>query len=284
MNRPTSVLLLSDDGDRRVREEVDRLRHFFASHDVEVSMASESEARGDPDLVLVLGGDGTFLRAAHRFENANVPILGIRFGTFGYLAELEPGTWEPELERLLAGQARVESWSRIRCRVRPPAGDWQEEGVAVNEVVLSASEVARMVVVDLRIDGEDITRYRGDGMIVATPAGSTGHNLGAGGPLVEPTHRCLLLTPIASHALTYRPLVLAENRRVEWSILETRHGTSITVDGMSTRRLEPGTLVELTVSSQGLQVATVVERSRYRTLRDRLSWGLGPGQVRDGDC
>ncbi len=143
----------------------------------------------------------------------------------------------------------------------------------MNEVVLTAAEVARMLDVVLRIDGEDITRFRGDGVIVATPVGSTAHSLAAGGPIVEPTDRCLIFTPLASQAMTYRPLILRPTRTVELAVIEARHGTSVTIDGGPARPLPTGSVVEIRASDHDVRVASIVDRSRFRTLRERLHWG-----------
>ena len=272
----STVLLLADPRDPRVRSERRRLQRWLEARDVTVLTAPlrpGSRAMARADLVVVLGGDGTFLRAARAIGRHSVPLVGIRFGTFGYLSELEPGQWERGLTRLLGGGGVRESWLRVKCRLRPRHGRARELGVALNEVVVTSSKVAHLVEVNLRIDGEEVTRYRGDGMIVATPVGSTAYSLSAGGPIVDRTDRCLLITPLASHSLTYRPLVLRPNRRIELEILNARHGTSLTIDGQETVALRRGTVVEVKVAEQDLLVASVVDRTRFRTVRERLRWG-----------
>jgi NAD+ kinase len=272
----STVLLLADPRAPRVGAERRRLQRWLEERDVRVLVAPlrpALRAAGEADLVVVLGGDGTFLRAARAVGGRDVPIVGIRFGTFGYLAELEPGKWEPGLARLLGGGGTVESWLRLRCRIHPPRGRVRELGTALNEVVVTASRVAHLVDVNLKIDGEQVTRYRGDGMIVATPVGSTAYSLSAGGPIVDRTDRCLLITPLASHALTYRPLVLRANRKIELEVVKARHGTALTIDGQQTVPLREGTLVEVREAEQDLRVASVVERTRFRTIRERLRWG-----------
>jgi NAD+ kinase len=271
-----SVLLLTDPVDERVSEEAVALQSWLAERGVEVQKVPtqpEGAKCAPMDLGIVLGGDGTFLRASRCLENHSMPLIGMRFGSFGYLAELERDHWQEPLQRLLAGEGSIESWLRLRVRLRRPGQDWIDLGMVLNEVVVTAERIARIVEVGLRIDGEDITRYRGDGVIVATPVGSTAHSLAAGGPIVESTDRNILLTPLASHAMTYRPLVLRPRRSVEMVVLAGRHGTALTIDGQQTLALEEGTLVQLGDAGRDLQVATVVERSRFRTLRERLHWG-----------
>lgn len=272
----STVLLLGDPRDPRVRTERQRVRRWLESRQVRVLTAplrERSREIGLADLVVVLGGDGTFLRAARAIGGLEVPIIGVRFGTFGYLSELEPSGWERGLSKLLAGGGAIESWLRLRCRIKSPRGRARDLGLALNEVVVTASEVAHLVEVNLRIDGEEVTRYRGDGMIVATPVGSTAYSLSAGGPIVDRTDRCLLITPLASHALTYRPLVLRPNRRIEIVVGPARHGTSLTIDGQPAVRLASGSVVEVREADQDLKVASAVERTRFRTVRERLRWG-----------
>lgn len=276
MKPPSSALLLVDPRDSRAREPGRRIARWLAQRGIEVLRARvraripELERAG---LVIVVGGDGTFLRAARAIGRRKVPMIGVRFGTFGYLAELAPEGWEKGLAALLDGGGTVESWLRLRCRLRRPGGAFRDVGLALNEIVVTAAKVARLVEVGLRIDGEDVTRYRGDGMIVATPIGSTAHSMAAGGPIVDRTDRCLLVTPLASQALTYRPLVLRPNRRVELAVLAGRHGTALTIDGQETLPLADGSVVEVREAEHDLAVASVVERTRFRTIRERLHWG-----------
>ncbi|MSR45654.1 MAG: NAD(+)/NADH kinase [Planctomycetes bacterium] len=283
MKPPTSALLLVDGRDPRSLDEAARIGKWLAARSIKVSRTDlQRGARrvGAADLAIALGGDGTFLRAARALRRAAGPLVGVRLGSFGYLAELEPGDWEDELTRLVEGHGNVEKWLRLRVRVRAPGGRVREFGPVLNEAVVTAARVARLVEFTLRIDGEDVTRFRGDGMIVSTPVGSTAHSLAAGGPIVDRTDRCLLLTPLNSQALTYRPLVLRSSRRVELLVQQARHGTALTIDGQETLEVESGTVIEVTESEQDLHVATVVQRTRFRTLRERLKWGdpLVPGR------
>lgn len=279
----TSALLLVDGRDPRARDEAARIGKWLTARGIKVS---RSDLQSGPrrvaaaELAIALGGDGTFLRAARALRGGAAPLVGVRLGSFGYLAELEPGDWEDGLTRLVSGAGAVEKWLRLRVRVRAPNGRVRELGPALNEAVVTAARVARLVEFTLRIDDEDITRYRGDGMIVSTPVGSTAHSLAAGGPIVDRTDRCLLLTPLNSQALTYRPLVLRSNRRIELMVQGARHGTALTIDGQETLELEEGAVIEVTESEQDLHVATVVLRTRFRTIRERLKWGdpLLPGR------
>ncbi|MBM4013777.1 MAG: NAD(+)/NADH kinase [Planctomycetes bacterium] len=275
MKPPTSALLLVDGRDARARDEAARLRAWLRERGIATALTDlqrGSRRVAAADLAIALGGDGTFLRAARALRGAAVPLVGVRLGTFGYLAELEPGDWEDGLTRLVEGHGTVEKWLRLQVRVRA-GGRTRELGPALNEVVVTAARVARLVEFTLRIDGEDVTRFRGDGMIVSTPVGSTAHSLAAGGPIVDRTDRCLLLTPVNSQSMTYRPLVLRSSRRIELVVGAARHGTALTVDGQETIELAAGSVIEVLESELDLHAATVVLRSRFRTIRERLKWG-----------
>ena len=276
MKPPSSALLLVDGRDPRARAESLRIAKWLAQRSIEVTRVDLQRGRREvarADLAIVLGGDGTFLRAARAIGKADVPLVGVRLGTFGYLAELEPGDWDDGLTRLIEGQGALENWLRLSVRVRSPKGRVREFAPALNEVVVTAATVARLVEFTLRIDDEDVTRFRGDGMIIATPVGSTAHSMAAGGPIIDRTDRCLLVTPVNSQSLTYRPLVLRSTRRIELLVHQARHGTALTVDGQVTLPLEEGSVVEIAESPLDLRAATVVTRTRFSTIRERLKWG-----------
>lgn len=254
-----------------------RLRGWLEARRVKVSEVATSSSGASltpADLGMVLGGDGTFLRAARCLHGHSMPLIGVRFGSFGFLAELNREHWEGDLERLLQGQGTRESWLRLRCSLRRAGQDeFLDLGLVLNEVAATAESVASMLEVGLRIDGEDVTQFRGDGLIVATPVGSTAYSLAAGGPILESTDRNILLTPHGSHAMTYRPLVLHHSRVVELVATAARHGTMVTIDGELRTSLGEGDVVRVEDAAEDLQVATVVRRSRFQTLRERLHWG-----------
>jgi NAD+ kinase len=222
--------------------------------------------------VVVLGGDGTLLAVARAIGDRDVPILGVNLGTLGYLAEIARSELFATLEAVLADRFRIEERMRLDVGVER-AGSGLGRYLALNDAVISNTALSRMVDLETRADGAEVTTYHADGLIVATPTGSTAYSLSAGGPIVDRTDRCLLITPLASHALTYRPLVLRANRKIELEVVKARHGTALTIDGQQTVPLREGTRVEVREAEQDLRVASVVERTRFRTIRERLRWG-----------
>lgn len=274
------VILVGDGANPRVRAGFDALRPWLEQR---VEIASTCELRDAPldptgaDLVIVLGGDGAILATARRLGGGNVPLIGIRLGHFGFLAELEPESCRPQLDRIFAGEGRVVEREMIECQIRLGDGSVIEER-ALNDAVLTSGSPGRMVALDLEVDGERVATYRGDGLIIATPVGSTAHSLAAGGPVIEPAARSFVVTPLAAHSLASRPLVLDNQRR----IVVRRGGTrsekfAATFDGQRTHRLDARAVVHLARCERPLRVMTIVERTFFETLRLKFAWGGSVG-------
>ena len=228
---------------------------------------SEAEA----DLVLVFGGDGSILHVARRLGRNPLPVLGVNYGRFGYLADVEPDELEQGLDRWLAGDSTVVPRSRMAVRVRG-AGGAREESLALNDVVVARSQVGRMVDVEVRIDGRAALGISGDGLIVATSTGSTAHALSAGGPIVEPSVDALVLVPIAPHSLAHRAIVLPATHRLELVPDASRLAASVTVDGNVPELLGPGDVVEVENAASPLHLVHVSKTSFYDALRTKLGW------------
>jgi NAD+ kinase len=229
-------------------------------------------SRARADLVLVFGGDGSFLHVAHRLQRNAIPLLGVNFGRLGWLAELAPEDLEAGIDAYVAGRYAVTERARLRClhRIGRRARD---EGLALNDVVVGRGALGRMVDIDVRIDGQGAITVAGDGLIVATATGSTAHALSAGGPLVAPGMAGVVLVPICPHALGNRPLVLPLESRIELVLpQEPAGGAVVTVDGRTPRALRPGETVVVTDAKLPLRVVTVSGRSYFDLLRQKLGW------------
>jgi NAD+ kinase len=196
-------------------------------------------APGSADLALSIGGDGTMLRAVHLLEGAPVRVLGVNVGLLGYLTEAEPDQLVVALERALAGDVRIEERMMVAVEVARPGGEALGPWRALNEASLEKREAGHTVRMLVRIDGEVFTSYQADGLIVATPTGSTAYSLSARGPVVSPRHRALLMTPVSPHQLFDRSLVLDPDELVDVEVLEHRP-VELTIDGQRVVTLEPG--------------------------------------------
>ena len=224
------------------------------------------------DLLVVLGGDGTLLAVAREIGSAGVPILGVNLGQLGFLAEVAPEEQLEALDHVLAGE--FETFARMRLEVRAErAGAEIARALALNDLVIKGNDLARMIDLEARTDGARVSVYHGDGLIVSTPTGSTAYNLSAGGPILMPDARVFVLTPICTHTLAHRPLVLPETARLELEVRPRDGGAQLTVDGQVGARLEGGDRVFVAVSDHPAHFVASPFRTRFDVLRTKLGWG-----------
>lgn len=183
----------------------------------------------DADCMLVLGGDGTVLQAVREMKDRSVPIIGVNLGTLGYLTEVEPSGLEAALEQLMAGDYETESRMMLNGRAVLAQGRTRESW-ALNDIVIARSGSLQIIKYRVYVNGQFLNEYEADGVIVTTPTGSTGYNLSAGGPLVEPKARLIVLTPICPHSLNQRSLILSADDCIEIEVSQGREGTTQTVE------------------------------------------------------
>jgi NAD+ kinase len=225
------------------------------------------------DLAIVLGGDGTLLAVARALGKRSVPLLGVNLGTLGFLADTGSEDLYAALEQVLAGAFSVESRMRLEVDV---AREGQVLGsyLALNDAVIVRNAVSRLIDLETFADGMVVTTYHADGLIVATPTGSTAYSLSAGGPLLVPELEAILLTPISPHTLTQRPLVLPETSGLEIRVQDARGGeVRLTVDGQVGCALEQGDWVSVRRSPHPVRMLVPPGRNRFEGMRTKLRWG-----------
>jgi len=188
-----------------------------------------SEIPPDTDCIIVLGGDGTVLQAAREAKLLQVPMIGVNLGTLGYMTEIEPSGLEEALERLITGDYIQESRMMLNGKAYLSDGSVREDW-ALNDIALSRSGSLQIIRFNIYVNGQFLNHYKADGMIVTTPTGSTGYNLSAGGPLVEPAAKLIMLTPICPHSLNQRSIILSPEDTIEIEIPECQEGRSQTVE------------------------------------------------------
>jgi NAD+ kinase len=198
--------------------------------EIEAFLADRGIEVGDdaPDLVISLGGDGTMLRGAHLSHSADVPLLGVNMGTLGYLTEVEAAHAHQALDSILAGDYHVEERMMLGCEM---TGAGAGSYVGLNEVLVERSSQHRLVRLGVRIGGESLAAFNADGIIVATPTGSTAYALSAGGPIVSPRAECLVVVPVSAHMIFSRPFVLAPDETVEITVQAPDQQASLSLDG-----------------------------------------------------
>jgi NAD+ kinase len=223
------------------------------------------------DLLVSLGGDGTMLRASRLVADHGRPVLGINFGTLGFLTGFSPQDTRSALDLAIAGELPRSERMRLAVKFRR-AGAEPAVRFALNDSVLHQGAMARLVEVEAYVDNHFIASYRADGLIVATPTGSTAYNMAAGGPIVVPGMAAMTLTPICAHALTNRPLVIGAEATIRLQLAGEGRGAILTVDGQWAHSFLPGDCVELTAAARPLVVYDSPQ-SFFDIMRDKLHWG-----------
>lgn len=235
--------------------------------------ASEDALPPDLCMLVVLGGDGTMLYGAGLVGELDVPLLGINLGHLGFLTCGSPDEATAILAAALDGQLATEARQRLRCCVRRE-GALVAERIAMNDVVLSQPAQARLFELDVAIDGDVVTTYRADGLIISTPTGSTAYNLAAGGPILMPSMDALVLSPICPHTLTVRPLVTRLTSTIAVRSGRGAESLLLTIDGQWSIQVEPRDTVEVTCASAPIRIFRPPSRSFFDLLRVKLHWGV----------
>lgn len=217
------------------------------------------------DLVIAIGGDGTVLRGASRAVSANADVLGINLGELGYLAEVEPDGWREALVAYVEGRHQIEE----RLLVGGSLGGGDELPHGLNEFVIEKQDPGRTVRLSVTIDGGYFTTYLADGLIVATPTGSTAYSLSARGPIVDPTHRALIMTPVSPHTLFDRSLVLGPTSVVEISVLGDRDA-ALSIDGQPCGLVAVGQTVTITAAPHPARFVTFGSRNFHQILKAKF--------------
>jgi NAD+ kinase len=236
-----------------------------------VVAAKKPDLPGQTDLLVVLGGDGTLLSVARRVGDLGVPILGVNLGGLGFLTALTVDELFPALEGVLRGELVVEERMMLGATVSRQ-GERLADYVALNDVVIMKSAMSRIIRLDVAVDEQFATGYRADGLILSTPTGSTAYCLSAGGPIVVPTMDAVILTPICSHTLTNRPLVLPATQRLTVTLLSDQD-VMLTLDGQVGFALMRDDTVEVRRAAARTRLLRLPQRHFFSVLRTKLKWG-----------
>ncbi len=221
------------------------------------------------DLIMVLGGDGTFLTVAGMYGPAEIPLLGVNLGHLGFLTEVEMGDLESALEKLVQGDYQVEKRSMLSARVLRH-GETVSQALVLNDVVIGKGPLARIIHLEVSVEGVSIGSYRGDGLIVATPTGSTGYSLSAGGPIVAPNVDLIVITPICPHTLNVRPIVVARDSLVTVDIKTCQQDTFMTLDGQQSFMLDCADRLEITNSDHQTSLVRLSGKNFFEILAKKI--------------
>lgn len=281
------LLILGNMSKPGVAEQIEQLRGWFEERAevVGVSPTNEPLPQGgeSADLAVVFGGDGTLLSAARLLAGTGVPLLGVNMGKLGFLAEFDVEHMQKHLGEVLDGKVEPTERMMLQVTVRPcstseGAGDGGSgfSSPVANDLAISAGPPFRMVDLHVFQGDSEVARYLGDGLVVATPSGSTGYNMSAGGPILEPTLDAITITPVAPHTLSLRPIVVRSDEAVRIVAVKVNPGTAVIVDGQVSCSLCEGDVVEIRRAPRGTRVVPHPGRSFFQTLANKLQWGRSP--------
>ena len=258
-----------------------RARHIDVILDVTSAMLlgeqgglQKTQLASRADVLLVLGGDGTMLNAARLAGERGIPILGVNMGGLGFLTEVHLDNLYPSLDRVFANDFVLDERLMLKTHVHRH-GETVAQGVVLNDVVISKGTLARMIELKIAIQGQFVTNLRGDGLIISSPTGSTAYSLSAGGPIINPAVRSLMLTPICPHTLAHRPLIVPDNVEVEVTLTSKDDGAMATLDGQVGIAMVQGDTAVINASEHRTQLIRFPESHYYDVLREKLKWGDG---------
>ena len=226
----------------------------------------------DADFAVSLGGDGTFLRAASRVGKKNIPVVGANMGHPGFLADVAPEEAEAAINDIFEGKYRFVERSVIEAYTDKEAIGGNP--YALNEVAVLKRDIASMILIRATLNGEYLTTYQADGLIVSTPTGSTAYSLSNGGPIIVPSTDVLCLTPVAPHSLNVRPIVINDSVTVELEVESRSHNFLIAIDGRS-EKMQEGTKVTIRKAPFNIRIVKRLSKQYYKNLRDKMGWGKG---------
>ncbi|MDQ6765617.1 MAG: NAD(+)/NADH kinase [Verrucomicrobiota bacterium] len=282
--RPQHIGLITHTGKAGAADLVRAVAREFARRELPVMLESETarlvgessahsiaDLGRNADLLVVLGGDGTILNVVGQLGEAIRPIFGINIGSLGFLTCAASTAWEEAVACIAAGEITFSERTLLQVGVRDSSGE-HEPMVALNDAVFSRGEVSRLVRLQTRVNGEPLTEFNADGLIIATPTGSTAYSLSAGGPILAPESGALVITPICPHVLTNRSIIVGADAVIEVEPTERDYPVYLSVDGREAHRLENGAIVTVRKSSRVLPLAALPGVSFFSVVRQKLKW------------
>jgi len=279
---PKTIGLIAHTGKPGVAELVNAVAEEFGRHSMSVLLEKETAAiagrRSDltiaqlgakADLLVVLGGDGTILNVTGQLAETIKPIFGINVGSLGFLTCSSSRAYREAVEGIAKGKITFSDRHLLEVTIKDSQ---QSPMIALNDAVFSRGELSRLIRLRARVNGEPLTEFNADGLIVATPTGSTAYSLSAGGPILAPESGVLVITPICPHVLTNRSLIVADSSLIEIEASDRDYAVYLSVDGREPLRLEMGAVVAIRKAKTTLQLAAMPDMSFFSVVRQKLKW------------
>lgn len=242
--------------------------------DSDLPMLSRQDIAGQVDMLVSMGGDGTLLASARQGGPVGVPVLGINLGSLGFLTQLQPHQLRDALDKIVRGEFEIEKRMVLQAAIegKPKLSS----PFALNDVVIDNGPIARLINISLAANGEEVVNYRADGLILATPTGSTAYSLAAGGPIVHPKMEAIIAAPISSFSLSTRPMIFPAGEKLTLRIHSQHEVAGLTLDGQVMAPLMDDDVVTITRAEFYLKFVRFPENSFYEVLRRKLHWGISP--------
>lgn len=250
------------------------LHRFLAPSSPNVSAVPPEVFASECDLVVAMGGDGTMLSAARIIGARETPLLGVNLGSLGFLAEVSVDDLYPRMEKALDGSARIEKRMVLEAKVRD--GDSVDIYHALNDVVIDRGGSPRIIRIRVDVNGRFLNTFHSDGLIVATPTGSTAYSLSASGPIVVPVHECMILNPICSHSLSARPTVVPADSTAVLQLESARAEALLSIDGQMHTAVDKSSSIEIRRAAHSVHLVTFEDHDFFDLLRRKLHWGSLP--------
>ncbi len=237
----------------------------------------------DADLVLMLGGDGTLLSQARRIVDASLPIVGVNFGKLGFLAEFNLDELQEHWNDITSGTCPISERLMLKANICPhDSTSTCFESLALNDCAITPGPPFRMIELELKINPQqwktDGTNFKGDGVVVSSPSGSTAYNVSAGGPILSPVLNAMVITPVSPHSLSFKPIVTHGSDTISIELLQANKGTTLVIDGQHTEPLHVGSTININAHDKRLRLVLNPSMSFWKRLAKKMNWALGPNQ------
>jgi len=281
---PKTIGLIAHTAKRGVKDLVNAVAEEFAKYSMPTLIEKETatiagkkselsieQLSAQSDLLVVLGGDGTILRVADSLDAEIKPIFGINVGSLGFLTCANSSGYREAVESIAKNRINFSERTLLEVTVKT-GGKKTGKMTALNDAVLSRGEISRLVLLRARIDGEQLTEFNADGLIIATPTGSTAYSLSAGGPILEPESGVFVITPICPHVLTNRSIIVASTSVIEIEVSDPDYPVFLTLDGREPLRVDQGSVVDVRKAKKTLPLAVLPEVSFFSVVRQKLKW------------
>ena len=278
LNNPTKAGVILRPSSPQLKESYFRIKELFEQADIDVVLEDNSadmiNEKGisledlckEVDFLISVGGDGTLLSVVRKSFKYDKPVLGINLGTLGFLTDINMDELDKFIKDFKNDIYRIDNRMMVQGSLN------LNSFVAFNDIVISRKSISSMISIDAKIDGKPFNSYYGDGVIISTPTGSTAYNLSVGGPLVYPLTEAFIITPVAPHSLTQRPLVMPADFEIEFNITDTQ-GAVVIVDGQDIYELEQNESIKIKIAKQKAKMIHRVERNYFDVLNEKLRWG-----------